>query len=34
MLSKQYSPRFGDIAIEKGYVTEKQINEAHAEQAE
>ncbi len=33
-LSKQYSPRFGDIAIDKGFVTEKQINEALAEQAE
>jgi hypothetical protein len=33
-LSKQYSPIFGDIAIDKGFVTEKQINEALAEQAE
>jgi hypothetical protein len=33
-LSKQLSPRFGDIAIDKGFVTEKQINEALAEQAE
>ncbi len=33
-LSKQYSPRFGEIAIDKGFVTEKQINEALAEQAE
>ncbi len=32
-LSKQYSPRFGDISIDKGFVTEKQINEALAEQA-
>ncbi len=33
-LSKQYSPSFGKIAIEKGFVTEKHINEALAEQAE
>ncbi len=33
-LSKQLSPRFGDIAIDKGFITEKQINEALAEQAE
>ena len=33
-LSKQYSPIFGDIAIDKGFVSEKQINEALAEQAE
>ncbi len=31
-LSKQYKPRFGDIAIDKGFVTEKQINEAITEQ--
>ncbi len=31
-LSKQYSPRFGAIAIDKGFVTEKQINEAITEQ--
>ncbi|MEE9604129.1 MAG: hypothetical protein V3V70_01035 [Candidatus Scalindua sp.] len=33
-LLKQYSPRFGEIAIDKGFVTEKHINEALAEQAE
>ncbi len=33
-LSKQYNPSFGEIAIDKGFVTEKQINEALAEQAE
>ncbi len=33
-LSKQYSHIFGDIVIEKGFVTEKQISEALAEQAE
>ncbi len=33
-LSRQYNPRFGEIAIDKGFVTEKQINEALAEQAE
>ncbi len=33
-LSKHYSPRFGDIAIYKGFITEKHINEALAEQAE
>ncbi len=33
-LSKKYCPRFGEIAIDKGFVTEKQINEAFAEQAE
>ncbi len=33
-LSMKYSPRFGEIAIDKGFATEKQINEALAEQAE
>ncbi len=32
--SKQYNPSFGEIAIDKGFVTEKHINEALAEQAE
>ncbi len=33
-LSKQYSPRFGEISVEMGFVTEKQLKEALAEQAE
>ncbi len=33
-LSKQYSPRFGEIAVDMGFVTEKQLKEALAEQAE
>jgi len=33
-LSKQYNPRFGEIAIDKGFVTAEQLTEAIAEQAE
>ncbi len=33
-LLKQYSPRFGEIAIDKGYVTAEQLTEAIAKQAE
>ncbi len=33
-LSKQYSPCFGEIAIDKGFVTAEQLTEAIAKQAE
>jgi hypothetical protein len=33
-LSKKYCPRFGKIAVDMGFVTAKQLNEALAEQAE
>jgi transcriptional regulator CtsR len=32
--SNQYSPRFGEIAVNMGFVTEKQLNEAYVEQIE
>ncbi len=32
-LSKRYSPRFGEIAIDKGFITADQLTEALAEQA-
>jgi hypothetical protein len=34
MISRQYCPRFGKIAVDMGYVTEKQLNEAFVEQIE
>ncbi len=33
-LSKEHSPQFGKIAVDLGFVTEKQLTEALAEQAE
>jgi hypothetical protein len=33
-LSKRYSPRFGEIAIDKGFVTAEQLTEGIAKQAE
>jgi hypothetical protein len=33
-LSKQYCPQFGKIALDMGFVTEKQLKIAFAEQAE
>ncbi len=33
-LSKQYSPRFGEIAIDKGFLTAEQLTEAIAKQVE
>ncbi len=33
-LSRQYGPRFGKIAIDKGFVTAEQLTEAIAKQAE
>ncbi len=33
-LLKQYSPRFGELAIDKGFVTAEQLTEAIAKQAE
>ncbi len=33
-LLKQYSPRFGEIAIDKGFVTAEQLTEGIAKQAE
>ncbi len=33
-LSKQDSPRFGEIAVDMGFVTEKQLKEALVEQVE
>ncbi len=32
--SNQYSPRFGEIAVNMEFVTEKQLNEAYVEQIE
>ncbi len=32
--SNQYSPRFGEIAVNMGFVAEKQLNEAYVEQIE
>ncbi len=32
--SYQYSPRFGEIAVNMEFITEKQINEAYVEQIE
>jgi hypothetical protein len=34
MLSKQYCPQFGKIAVDMGFVTEKQLKQAIAEQTE
>ena len=31
-LSKKYCPRFGQIAVEKGYVTPEQVKQAVSEQ--
>ncbi|RJR17140.1 MAG: hypothetical protein C4581_08510 [Nitrospiraceae bacterium] len=31
-LSQKYCPRFGQIAVEKGYVTSEQVKEAVSEQ--
>jgi hypothetical protein len=31
-LSKEYSPRFGEIAVGMGFITEKQLKEALVEQ--
>jgi hypothetical protein len=31
-LSRKYCPRFGQIAVEKGYVTSEQVKEAVSEQ--
>ncbi len=33
-LSKQYDPRFGKIAVDMGFINEKQLREAMAEQVE
>ncbi len=33
-LSKQHNPRFGEIAVDKGFVTEGQLKEALVEQVE
>jgi hypothetical protein len=33
-LSKQHSPRFGEIAVDMGFVTEEQLKEALVEQVE
>jgi hypothetical protein len=33
-LSKQHSPRFGEIAVDMGFVTEEQLKEAMVEQVE
>jgi hypothetical protein len=33
-LSKKYCPRFGKIAVDKGFVTAKQLKEALVEQVE
>ncbi len=33
-LSKKYCPQFGQIAVDLGFVTEKQLKEAIAEQVE
>ncbi len=33
-LSKEHSPQFGSIAVDMGFITEKQLTEALAEQAE
>jgi len=33
-LSKRYSPPFGKIAVDMGYITPEQLTEALAEQAE
>jgi hypothetical protein len=33
-LSRQYSPRFGNIAVDMGFITEKQLKKAIAEQVE
>ncbi len=33
-LSGEYSPRFGQIAVDLGFVTEKQLKEALVEQVE
>ena len=33
-LSKRYSPQFGKIAVDMGFITAEQLTEALAEQAE
>ena len=33
-LSKQHNPRFGEIAVDKGFVTEEQLKGAMVEQVE
>jgi hypothetical protein len=33
-LSSRYCPRFGQLAVEKGYVTQDQIKEALSEQVD
>ncbi len=33
-LSKQHNPRFGEIAVDMGFVTEEQLKEAMVEQVE
>ncbi len=33
-LSKQHNPRFGEIAVDMGFVTEEQLKEALVEQVE
>ncbi len=33
-LSKRYSPQFGKIAVDMGFITEKQLKEAMVEEAE
>ncbi len=32
--SYQYSPRFGEVAVNMEFITEKQVNEAYVEQIE
>ena len=32
--SNQYSPRFGEIAVNMEFITEKQLNETYVEQVE